>query len=110
MVIFMIGDLLRTYRLNSKLSLKELSALTGITDSRLSRIENDTKNSQSFDDIINILNALNVPVLTFLCDSKICDEPSTVFTNIEKLTKSEINHIQNEIDFIVAHKEQKNGF
>lgn len=83
-------------------SMSEVTEATGITNSRLSRIEND-KSSPRFDDVIVLLQFYNSSIIDA---SKAIGliHSSANLNNTELLNSEEIKHIQNEIDFLIHHK------
>jgi len=104
-----LGKYLRGCRKNLNISLRAVAAETGITDSRLSRIEN---------------GQLNCPITTLRSLSKVYGEPVIsmfliagylkrddlqeyryVFQGVDKLDDEERKHIQEEIIFLVKKKE-----
>lgn len=105
----MIGEKLRNIRISKGLSLSDVDEHTGITNSRLSRIERGLNKHPSIDDISTLLNFYEIPLVSFLCQEGYCDKTDTQFKNIELLNDYEINHIQAEIDFILEEKGLNNG-
>lgn len=101
----MVGQKLKELRISKKLSQDDVSKATGITDSRLSKIERGVIAHPSLDDINAILKVYQVPLIAFLCDVGYCKSNANVFRNVEKLTEFEIEHVQAEIDFIIKEKE-----
>ncbi|MCR5523951.1 MAG: helix-turn-helix domain-containing protein [Clostridia bacterium] len=106
-VIVIIGKIIKEYREARKMSLKELSNLTGITDSRLSRIESDKNHHQPFEDVFKIIKALDISIMSFLQDAGLYNPADYQLKRIELLTQEELAHVQSEIDFILDHKELK---
>ncbi|MBS5368404.1 MAG: helix-turn-helix transcriptional regulator [Coprobacillus cateniformis] len=107
-----IGQYLKELRLNKQLSLKALAEKIGTTNSILSRVENGHLPK----DIPTLFNSLadfyNINVITLylkvnLISIKSFKEYNGIFNNCEKLTDKEIKHIQNEIDFIIEHRNTK---
>lgn len=100
----MIGERLRELRLSKNISMDKIEELTGITDSRLSRIERGLNKHIAFDDLVKLLNVFDVPLLAFLRDVGYCEVNTSVLKHVELLNDFEIAHIQNEIDFILKEK------
>lgn len=100
----MIGQKLKSIRLLRKLSLNTVSLKTGITDSRLSKIERGIIEHPSLDDISTILKVYDIPLISILCEEGYCNKNDGVFKNAELLNEFEIKHVQNEIDFILKEK------
>ena len=106
----MIGEKLKAIRISKKISNKShVSEKTGITNSRLSKIERGIIPHPSLDDINAILKVYEVPLLSVLCEEGYCDKRDGVLKNLELLSDFEINHIQAEIDFILKEKGMENG-
>ena len=99
----MIGEKLKAIRISKKISINTVSEKTGITNSRLSKIERGIIPHPSLDDINAILKVYEVPLLSVLCEEGYCDKRDGVLKNLE------INHIQAEIDFILKEKGMENG-
>ena len=100
----MIGERLKELRLCKNISMDQIEELTGITDSRLSRIERGMVKHVAFDVIVNLLKAMDVPLLAFLSDEGYCEYNISALKHVELLNDFEIAHIQNEIDFILKEK------
>ena len=100
----MIGERLRELRLSRNISMEQIEELTGITNSRLSRIERGLNKHVAFDDIVKLLKVFDVPLLAFLRDEGYCEANTSVLKHIELLNDFEIAHIQSEIDFILKEK------
>ncbi len=99
-----IGSVLKEARKSRNFSLKYVEKVTGITDSRLSRIENDAI-CPSIRDIHSLSTCYNQPVLQLLRESGyITDDMYTdtidipgAFQDSHLLSEEERKHIQNEI-------------
>lgn len=100
----MIGEGLRELRLSRNISMEQVEKMTGITNSRLSRIERDLNKHIALDDIVKLLKVFDVPLLAFLHSVGYCEVNTSVFKHVELLNDCEIVHIQNEIDFILKEK------
>ena len=61
----MIGERLKELRLCKNISMDQIEELTGITDSRLSRIERGLVKHVAFDDIVKLLKAMDIVNITF---------------------------------------------
>ena len=105
----MIGEKLRDIRNSKNLSLEDVEKHTGITNSRLSRIERGLNKHPSLDDISTLLKCYEIPLVSFLCQEGYCEKVDTPLKNLELLNNFEIEHIQAEIDFILKEKGLKNG-
>ena len=105
----MIGETLKDIRNSKNLSLEDVEKHTGITNSRLSRIERGLNKHPSLDDISNLLNFYGIPLISFLRQEGYCEKVDTPLKNLELLNNFEIEHIQAEIDFILKEKGLNNG-
>lgn len=105
----MIGEELKKIRNSKKLSLDYVEKHTGITNSRLSRIERGLNNHPSLDDISTLLNFYEIPLVSFLSQEGYCEKSATILKNLELLNSFELEHIQAEIDFILKEKGLENG-
>lgn len=99
-----LGEYLKGIRLQQGLSLKDVYKATGISDSKLSRIENGTNVSDPAPSILQALSKLyNINLIDLYCMAGYLDEEALssyeqVFQNVGLLTEDERNHIQTQID------------
>lgn len=105
----MVGERLRNIRNSKGLSLDTVNKYTGITNSRLSKIERGITGHPNLDDICILLKFYEVPLISFLCQEGYCEKSDTPLKNLELLNGFELEHIQAEIDFILKEKGLKNG-
>lgn len=105
----MIGKKLRALRESKNISLSTVESATGISDSRLSKIERGITKHPSLDDISTLLEFYETPLVSFLYQEGYCKKNNTLLKNIELLNDFEIEHIQAEIDFILKEKRLQNG-
>ena len=105
----MIGEILRNIRNSKKLSLEDVAKYTGITNSRLSKIERGLNEHPSLDDISTLLMFYGVPLVSFLCQVGYLENNGTGLKNLELLNNFELEHVQAEIDFILKEKGLENG-
>ena len=105
----MLGKELRDIRNSKGFSLEDVEKSTGITNSRLSRIERGLNEHPSLNDVCVLLKFYGIPLVSFLQQEGYCDKYDTPLKNIELLNDFEIRHIQAEIDFILKEKGFKNG-
>lgn len=105
----MVGERLRTIRNSKSLSLDEVTKATGITNSRLSKIERGITEHPSLDDICALLNFYGIPLISFLSQEGYCQKNNTLLKDIELLNNFELEHLQAEIDFIMKEKGITNG-
>lgn len=104
-----LGKLLRKYREEINMSLKNVSDITGITDSRLSKIENG-KCSCPASDLKKLAELYHVPVVTLFLTADYLKpedlkEYQQVFKGTEYLNDQEKQHVQVGIDLLVGKKE-----
>lgn len=99
-----LGEYLKEIRLQKKLSLKDVYKLTGISDSKLSRIENGTNASDPAPSILQSLsnlysiNLIELYRMAGYLDEEALSSYKQVFHNVNLLTEDERNHIQAQID------------
>ena len=99
-----LGAYLKEVRRKQNLSLKDVYKATGISDSKLSRIENGTNVSDPAPGILQILSKLyNINLIELYCIAGYLDEEALssyeqVFQSVDLLTEDERNHIQTQID------------
>lgn len=99
-----LGEFLKGIRLQQKLSLKDVYKATGISDSKLSRVENGTNVSNPSPSILQTLSKLyNINLIELYRIAGYLDEEALssyeqVFQNVDLLTEDERNHIQAQID------------
>ncbi len=99
-----LGEYLKGIRLQQELSLKDVYKATGISDSKLSRIENGTNASDPSPSILQALSKLyNINLIELYHMAGYLDEEALssyerVFQNVDLLTEDERNHIQAQID------------
>ena len=105
----MIGERLRNIRESKGLSMEEVSKSTGITNSRLSKIERGITKHPTLNDISILLKLYEIPLIAFLCQEGFCTNDLMPLKNFDLLNKFEKEHIQAEIDFILKEKGLQNG-
>ncbi len=102
-----LGDLLREARNKKGYSMEYVHEKTGITNSRLSRIERGENKKEPPSNDLNALlvlydlNENDLPNKNNKCNSK---TEATPLKNLHLLSDSELEHIQKEIDFILKLK------
>ena len=102
-----LGSFLRNARESKGLSMNDVYIHTGITDSRLSRLENNSCKEPSPTILKKLSEYYSVSIVDLFIragyltyDSlNICPQ---IFKGIEKLTDDDIKHIQGQIDFIIS--------
>ena len=99
-----LGEYLKKARLRQGLSLKEVQNKTGLTDSRLSRIENGSTAFELGPSYIKALAKLyKIDLVEFLINTGYLDNEALsaykrVFQNVDLLNNDEKKHIQEQID------------
>lgn len=99
-----LGALLRRLRNEAGLSLKNVYKVSGISDSKLNRIENSTNASETAPSILRSLSKLyNVNLIELYLVAGYLDNESLssykrTFRGVELLTDDEKQHIQKQID------------
>lgn len=99
-----LGEYLKGIRLQRELSLKDVYKATGISDSKLSRIENETNASDPAPSILQALsklydiNLIELYRMAGYLDEEALSSYERVFQNVDLLTEDERNHIQAQID------------
>lgn len=104
-----IQDFLKERRKHLGLSLKAVTEKTGITDSRLSKIENGQLDCPG-KELRLLAKAYDLPVVfVFLKAGYLIpedlDEYKFVFKGIDQLDEDDRQHIQDEIDYIIRKKD-----
>ncbi len=105
-----LGVLLSRLRSNAKLSLKDVYKATGISDSKLNRIEHGKNTSQPAPDILKALSKLYGvnPIELYLAAGYLDDNDlrsyERVFQNAELLTPDEKESIQTQINLFTKDR------
>ncbi|MBE5077794.1 helix-turn-helix domain-containing protein [Anaerotignum lactatifermentans] len=102
-----LGDYLKKARVRQGLSLKDVYKETGISDSRLSRIENGTKAfevgpfcTKALAKLYKI-NLVDLLIKAGYLDTDALSSYEQVFQNVDLLSDDERNHIQKQIDLFI---------
>ena len=109
-----LGETLKNKRQSLDLSLKQVCVQTGITDSRLSRIENDAAECPP-SDLKKLAHLYGMSTVQLFLDAGYLDPEDLAdyrrcFSGVSELDSEERDHIQAEIDFLLKRKgEQGNG-
>lgn len=104
----MIGNTLQSLRKSKKISLKKVYESTDISDSRLSKFESG-EDILSFTEVIKLIDFYESSLISVLVKSGLVDNNIVSLKNLDKLTSQEVQHIQEEIDFILQIKEVNHG-
>lgn len=107
-----LGDYLRISRENISMSQDQVHKLTGITDSRLHRIENGETQNPPANDLKLLASIYNIDLIDLFIRAGYLDNNDVihfkyVFTGVELLEPEEKKHIQQQIDFLLQRKSQK---
>lgn len=103
-----LGARLRAYRARLNLSLKDVSDKTGITNSRLCKIEQGKLKCHA-EDLQSLANIYNIPIVSLYLDAgflepRDLDDYKKVFQGVANLDIEEFEHVQAEIDFLNRKK------
>ena len=108
-----IGRFLKAKRLEQNLSLKEAGALTGLTDTKIQRIENDVVREVSPSAIKKLCSLYKIPVvpiyleLGWISENDLGDKDSYFFKGANRLNEEERQFIQSQILFLLDHRRAK---
>lgn len=107
-----LGIMLKELRKASKKSLSQIKSETGITDSRLHRIENGINESgPSFEILMQLAKCYNANLIDLYLAAGYLDEESLssyqrVFKNAELLREEEKENIQKQINLFVEGRDR----
>lgn len=82
-----IGDKIRLFRTEKKISIRKMAEITGLSKSTLSDIENNKSKKPTVDTVGKIANALEVPISELFEDTNLQGEESVK----QNTTKEELN-------------------
>lgn len=105
-----LGIMLSRMRNNAKLSLKDVYKATGISDSKLNRIEHGKNTSQPAPDILKTLsklygvNLIELYLTAGYLDAGDLGAYERVFQNVELLTAEEKQNIQTQINLFTKDR------
>jgi transcriptional regulator with XRE-family HTH domain len=105
-----IGEIFKKARLDSGLSLKEAAKLSGLTDSKILRIENGVIKEPSPTSVKKLCVLYHIPAVELFIQAQWLDAGDLetyklAFKGVESLNPEEKDHIQQEINFILRNKE-----
>ena len=103
-----LGQKLRTYRTSLNLSLQQVTQLTGITNSRLSKMERNEITCPATD-LMKLAKTYNISLISLYLDAGYLTpsdlpEYQSEFIGVSLLDDDEKRHIQEEINFINRKK------
>lgn len=111
-----LGQYLRAVRKQNKLSMKNVTKETGITDSQLSHIECDVTQNPSHTALKKLALLYNIKLIElyqkagYLMHEDINSYMESCFNGIEKLTQEDKKQIQNQIDYLIyQHEKEREG-
>ena len=108
-----IGDFLKKQREKNGLSLKDVQKKTGISNSVLSRIENDKKQSGASPIVLRSLSKLygcsliELLIMADYLDDEALSSYEQVFRNSDLLTDDERKNIQEQIDLFTKGRKRQ---
>ena len=108
-----IGDFLKKQREKNGLSLKDVQKKTGISNSVLSRIENDKKQSGASPIVLRSLSKLygcsliELFIMSDYLDDEALSSYEQVFRNSDLLTDDERKNIQEQIDLFTKGRKRQ---
>lgn len=99
----MIGDNIKKLRIKQKISAKQLSELTGLTQAYLSMLENNKRKNPSAETLQKIADALGVSVNEFFDERDTSSEDNIKLTqkdkkDIKKALNQTLNQLENSQD------------
>lgn len=107
-----LGDYLKEARNQTGLSQRDVYKAIGLTDSRLSRIENGTIDIEEGLSLIKKLadlykiNFVELLINTGYLDNEALSAYERVFNNVDLLSNDERKHIQEQIDLFTKGREK----
>lgn len=99
-----LGQYLKTLRNSKHMSLADVYKQTGITDSRLSKLENDQTADPSISVICKLSKCYKVDVINMLNEAGMDIEKSTPFQHTSFLNKDETAGLQRIIDLLTKER------
>ena len=104
-----IGQFLREKRQERGLSLKEAATLSGLTDTKIQRIENDAVVEASPSAIKSLCSLYETPVIPIYLElgwisQGDLENNSYCFDGASRLNQEERQHIQEQIVFLLNHR------
>lgn len=107
-----LSDYLRKSRENLNLSMDAVYELTGITDSRLHRIESGNNQSPPASVLKLLSDAYHIDLIDLFIRVGYLEQKDVLnfqhdFKGVELLEPDEKSHIQQQIDFLLQRKSQK---
>ena len=99
-----LGQYLRRLRNSKHMSMAEVRKQTGITNSRLSKLENDQVADPSISVICKLSNCYEVDVVDILNEAGMNIEKSTPFNHTSFLNEDEVDSLQKIIDLLTKER------
>jgi len=107
-----LGEYLKSARLRKGLSLMDVYKAVGISDSKLSRIENGSNKTETSPGILKTLAGLyeiglvDIYIIAGYLDDEALLSYEQVFQNVNLLDEQEKNHIQEQINLFTKGRSQ----
>jgi len=107
-----IGGILKGARAECGLSLKEAAKGSGLTDSKILRIENGLIKEPSASSVKSLCDLYGLSTVSVFLEAgwigtKDLKDYQLVFKGVDSLSEEEKKHVQEEIDFIAKSREGK---
>lgn len=107
--MYNFSNYLKNLRIDSNLTLKQLSAETNITDSRLSKLENGIPIKDINKILLKLSDFYKINIIEFFIQAKIIsikdiNNYGIYLAGLDRLSQEELKHIQNEIDLFIKLK------
>lgn len=99
-----LGQYLRSLRNSKHMSMADVHEQTGITNSRLSKLENDQITNPSISVICKLSKCYEVDVINVLNEAGMDIEKSTPFSHTSFLNEEEIASLQRIIDLLTKER------
>ena len=99
-----LGQYLRSLRNSKHMSMADVREQTGITNSRLSKLENDQITDPSISVICKLSKCYEVDVINVLNEAGMDIEKSTPFSHTSFLNEEEIASLQRIIDLLTKER------
>ena len=99
-----LGQYLRSLRNSKHMIMAEVRKQTGITNSRLSKLENDQVADPSISVICKLSNCYEVDVVDILNEAGMNIEKSTPFNHTSFLNEDEVDSLQKIIDLLTKER------
>lgn len=99
-----LGQYLKSLRNSKHMSMADVRKQTGITNSRLSKLENDLQTDPSISTVCKLSQCYGVDVVNVLNEAGMDIEKSTPFNHTSFLNEEEIASLQKIIDLLTKER------